>query len=382
MRYLTIPVVALLFCLVSPLPLAAQRELPKTIAVPYPPGVENLEGTTVPYREAGTERQFRLAFTTKGQGDTRHGAMDYKMWYQVSTDGGKTYDTLRPLIQQGGQYSRMHPIEPVHITKNSYVYSIQPASRASNGEVMLPFWFWPLDELGQLAHINDKVYTFSAVGVLIGKWTPEGNDLTWDLGQTVHLRHADQSTRGAMEPAVVELKQPGHFLMTIRASNESKPNMPSYKWKCLSTDYCRTWSEPVPITYTDGTPFFSPSSWSDIRRHSKNGKLYWFGNISETNPKGNMPRFPLVVAEMDEESLTLIRESIHIVDTKTPEKGDTDLVQFSNFRVAEDPATGSYIITLRRLDAGRLKKGESTRTRTWPAERYEVAIPLEGSSKP
>lgn len=347
-----------------------------TVEVPYPPGEETIHWHHV-YQEPDSDRAFRLAYTTPHQGDTRPGAKTYKMWYQVSADGGETYDELRPLVQEGEEFDRMHPIRPVHIPKNSYVASIPPPSRASNGEIMVPFWFWPLDEEGELAHEED-IYTFTSVGVLIGRWTGDGKDVTWDLGETVHLDFATESRRGANEPAIVELEEEGHFLMVIRGSNLGDPNMPSYKWMATSEDYCRTWSDAKPFTYADGEPLFSPSSCSVIRRNRVDGKIYWFGNISPENADGNHPRWPLVVGEVDEDSLGLIRETVRVLDTRDPERGDTEVVQFSNFKVKEDPETGDFIVTLTRLDAGRRKKGASGASRwsgvDWPKERYVVEI--------
>ena len=53
---------------------------------------------------------------------------------------------------------------------------------------MVPFWFWPLDESGELAHVNDKVHTFSAAGVLVmpdiddpAEVALEANDLKIDV---------------------------------------------------------------------------------------------------------------------------------------------------------------------------------------------------------
>ncbi len=354
----------------------AQTTLPKTIKVPYPPGEENVYPVHV-YREAGAERApdvgrvLRLAYTTPHLDDTVEGAKTYKTWYQISTDGGKTFDELRPLIQRGAGYDRFRPIAPVRVPKNSYVPSIPPPSRASNGEIMVPFYLWPLDDKGE--HYNPVGgMTFTDAGVLIGKWTDDGKDIVWDLGQTVRLE-GDRSTRGAVEPAIIETT-PGRFLMILRGSNDARPHLPGYKWKCVSEDFCRTWSAVTPLTYSDGGNFFSPSACSDIRRHSKNGKVYWIGNICPENPRGNSPRYPLVIARVDETSCGLIRETVKVIDTRDPDKDGPD-VQFSNFKVAEDPATGAFIVTLARFDVSKVPPGETWRTFKFPRLRYEVAPP-------
>lgn len=122
-----------------------RRVIPEKIKVPYPPGEETVFPQHT-YREAGTPRVLRIAYTTPYKDDTLEGCKTYKMWYAISTDDGKTFDELRPLVQKGPGYDHLRPIHVVRIPKNSYVASIPPPSRASNGEIMVPFQFWPLND--------------------------------------------------------------------------------------------------------------------------------------------------------------------------------------------------------------------------------------------
>jgi hypothetical protein len=71
-------------------------------------------------------------------------------------------------------------------------------------------------------------------------------------------------------------------------------------------------------------------------RHSVTGKLYWLGNISATPPQGNSPRYPLVIAEIDEEKVALRRDTVTSIDDREPGQGD---IQFSNFSLLEDRET-------------------------------------------
>ena len=206
------------------------------------------------------KRCVAVLFTTKGIDDTGPGYMDYKLWYRVSTDGGKTYDAERPLVQEGAQFSPMHPNRYVWAGRNSYCYAaIPPFVKLSNGDILLPFYFAPLDKDGKY-HNPVGAFTFSWVACLIGRWNEAGNDVTWDVSEDVRLS-GEQSSRGSNECAVMELKKPGHVLLIIRASNEPDPrgNLPAWKWKALSTDYGRTWTAPTPLAYDDGEEFWSPS---------------------------------------------------------------------------------------------------------------------------
>lgn len=303
------------------------------------------------------------AMLTRGVGDTATGYMDYKMWVRVSTDGGKTYGDLKPIIQQGAAYSPMHPIEVVHVGKNSFCYATIPGTmlKLSNGQVYFPCYYAPLDAQGN--YYNPlKAYTFGAVVGIIGTWNAAGDDLIWDASRPV-LIDADQSSRGADECAIIELAgQPGHLFMTIRGSNEPNPGgkIPAVKWKTLSTDYGKTWSKPEPFTFSDGKTFPSPSSCCSFIRSTKTGKCYWVGNISRTLPKGNAPRYPLVIAELDEQKLALRHETLTIIDDRQPD--DPPDLQLSNYGLLEDAQTGELVIEINRYMSNRNAPGAGAHT--------------------
>ena len=329
------------------------RTEPRQLDVPF----YTYEGKPTPSRQNvyhsymalkyGEKRCVAVGHRTRGVDDTPGGFIDYKRWYRVSTDGGETYDAELPLVQEGAEYSPMHPIKYVWIGKNSFCYAaVPPFLRMSNGEVLLPFYFAPLDEDGDY-HNPVGAYTFTYAAALIGKWNDSGDDLIWEASQDIRLS-GEQSSRGANECAVIELPQPGHIFMVIRGSNHPNPTgtIPAVKWKTLSTDYGRTWSECTPFTYCDGTELMSPSSCSSFIRSSRTGKVYWIGNISRVLPRGNSPRYPLIMAELDEETLGLRKDTITIIDDREPT--DPQDVQFSNFKLIEDPATGHIVLGMSR----------------------------------
>ena len=318
------------------------------------------------------DRLLQLIESTRGIDDTNTGAMDYKLWYRISRDGGKSYSELKPLIQKGDGYDYRHPIAGVWVGTNSFVFG-GPIVGAYNGEILVPTYRWPLD--ADRKRLNPHgAYTYMESGVLIGKWTEDGSDVEWDSGQFVRPE-AEQSTRGSDESTIAELKTPGHFLMVARGSNQNKPDFPGRKWFSISKDYCRTWTKPIPWTYTNGEPFFSPAAQSTLIRSSKNNRLYWIGNISPKNPEANYPRFPLVMGEIVEASGLLIQASILTIDDRNPEH-DSEKMQLSNFRTTEDPKTGNILITLTRLDDEKLPPKDDPKT--WyqgPPNWYLIEVP-------
>jgi len=104
----------------------------------------------------------------------------------------------------------------------------------------------------------------------------------------------------------------------------------------LSADGGRSLSPPIEWKYDDGSSFYSPSSFHRFIRHRLTGKLYWLGNVCAAPPSGNSPRFPLVIAEVDESRAALRRNTVTAIDDRQPGQGD---IQFSNFPLAEDRVT-------------------------------------------
>ncbi len=333
-----------------------QTDLPDTVPVPW--GLDEKLYETWTYVTPENSDAVRIAYSCVGTPDTSPATETWKLWYQVYDRDTGTFDTIRPLIQDGVGYSQTHPIDQVYIEpptrQNSFIVSGSPPISMSNGQFLLPFSYWPL-EGNDLEH-EDDAYTYMRSGTLIGSWNADRSDVKWSLGQTVGQSYSE-SRRGVMEPSVVELDQQGHLLMIMRGSNESSNGWDNLSrpagrlWKAKSTDYGQTWSAVEEMTYSYGTQFFSPSSMSTIVRNVVDQKLYWIGNIVPGNPIGNRPRYPLVIGEVDEQSLSLIKKSVQTIATRDPAT-QTSTVQYSNFQINQSPITGDFTIQLPVYDNG------------------------------
>lgn len=292
-------------------------------------------------------RCVAISIASRFAADTGVGFPDEKLWFRVSTDGGVTWDQERPIIERGKGFSPMHPNKYVWVGKNGFETAGGWIARMSNGQILFPFCYAPLDENGKYYNPLGG-YTFSYVACLIGTWNEAGNEVIWDVTQDVRIS-AGLASRGVSECAPVELKARGHVLIVSRGGNA--PNTGTQKachWKTLSTDYGKTWSEYTPFTYDDGEEFLTPASFSNAIRSSKTGKAYWVGNISRTMPNGGRPRYPLVIGEIDEEKLGLRKETATIIDDREPD--DPPGLQLSNFGLIEDPQTGHILVRLNRSD--------------------------------
>jgi len=176
----------------------------------------------------------------------------------------------------------------------------------------------------------------------------------------------DVSSRGLCEPQVAELRD-GSLLMICRGSNEALPDVAGRKWCCVSTDGGDNWSEVAALRYDTGEDFFSPATGGRLIRHSRTGRLFWIGNITGENPRGNGPRYPVQIVEVDEAKPALIKDSVTVIDTKGSD--DSPALQLSNFKVYEDRESGEIVMVMARWFAGGSEQWAA------PAHEYRIRIP-------
>jgi hypothetical protein len=212
------------------------------------------------------------------------------------------------------------------------------------GRLLVPVQIFPVGHDGKYVNPGGG-YTYSEAFVLIGAWATDPADLriTWELSPAIPC-DPQRSTRGAVEPTIAQFPD-GRILMVLRGSNDVKPDLPGYRWYTVSRDEGDSWDPVRPWTYADGSPFYSPSSMSQLLRHS-NGRCYWLGNICPRNPLGNGPRYPLVIGCVDPGSLLLRRETVAIVDDRAP--GEHEAMTLSNFHAHEDRVTGDIVLHMSR----------------------------------
>ena len=234
----------------------------------------------------------------------------------------------------------------------------RPAT-APDGSILLPVAITPLDENGNLYNPTGA-YTYHDAAVLIGRW--KGEALEWEAGKRI-IADPERATRGMDEPTVARLAN-GNWLCLLRGSNDKRPALPSYRWASKSSDGGFNWTKPEPWTYTTGELFFSPSACSQLIPHSS-GRLFWAGNISPENPRGNRPRFPLVIGEVDLQSGKLRKDSLRIVDDKKP--AEDPILSLSNFFAREDRQTREIVIHMSRW---------FPYTNGWEGDAYLYRVPV------
>jgi hypothetical protein len=278
--------------------------------------------------------------------DPLEGLRNWNIYYRVSHDGGRSFSPRHQVIHTGVEFNAQHPLSGVWTGKNCVMLgdmTCVPVA-APDGRLLLPVQITPVDADGRLYNPGGG-YTYTDAAVLHGRW--RDGKFEWEMSDLVK-GEPNQSTRG-MDEGSLGFLDDGRVLMILRGSNDRRPELPSWRWYSLSSDGGRRWTTPAPWTYEDGEHFFSPSSCSQLLRHSSR-RLFWLGNITPANARGNRPRYPFVIGEVDRRSGLLRRGSVRTVDTL--QAGEDPVLSLSNFFAREDRQTAEIAVHMTRLFAG------------------------------
>ncbi len=275
--------------------------------------------------------------------DPLEGMKQWHLRYRVSWDDGRT-NIIDEQVVQRGNYTPEHPCRGVWAGRNGMMVGDNTCRpiRTRRGDILVPVQVTPVGPDGEYYNPGGG-YTYHHAAVLIGRWT-ESDRIEWDLSDYIENNPA-RSTRGALEPTLAQMPD-DRILMVLRGSNDASPDLPGYKWYSVSGDGGRTWGPIRAWTYTDGSNFYSPSSCSQLMLHS-NGRYYWLGNITGRNPRGNRPRYPLVIGEVDPDTLLLVKKTVTVVDDCQP--GDDEGMCLSNFMAHEDRENGDVVLHMTRM---------------------------------
>jgi hypothetical protein len=257
-------------------------------------------------------------------------------YYRLSHDHGRAWSVPRQLCYEPGDlFDPNNPLKSTFLQRN-HGYFGNNIIRHSNGTL-----------IAAVAHANASGDSSNnqrpwRMGSLcfVGKWDTAAADYAWTPGRRVEIA-PEMSSRGLMEPEVAELRD-GRVLIIWRGSDT--PKTPGRKWFSISNDGGLTLSQPRELLYDDGGRFYSPSSFHRMFRHSKTGQLYWLGNICANPPRSNSPRYPLVIAEVDEQIPALKRSTVTAIDDRQP--GMSESLQLSNFTLLEDPESNDVQLWL------------------------------------
>ena len=242
-------------------------------------------------------------------------------YYRLSRDYGKTWSAPKQFkYEDGPDFDPKDPHNPAFIAVNQGHLG-NTIIQHSNGTLIHPLM------LANAPDDPDNATRPWKMGSLcmVGRWNPSMEDYDWKAGKRVQIS-PEVSGRGLLEPEAAELADE-RVLVVYRTNS-------GHMYHSVSSDGGLTLSNPAELKYDDGTSFHAPSAYHRMLRHSQTGKLYWFGNISATKPDGNTPRYPLVIAEVDETIPALKKKTVSVIDDRRPDQPGG--IQLSNFQVIED----------------------------------------------
>lgn len=264
----------------------------------------------------------------------------YRVFYRISRDAGLTWGKRKQLIEDAPEYDEQHWAWGVTIREGAAVLgAIPPFPKLADGRIMLPMQRRSPFE-------QDRFGTIQA-SCFFGRWTDDLSDIRWTTGGTVH--------GGGCEQTIAALRD-GRLLNIMRVQGQITPYLFDV-WRrpyALSENGGETWSIPQPLDYDDGTQFTTPRAWSQLIRSTADGNLYWIANILPALdeaadlrakwPSRADPRYPLQIARINEETLTLERDSVTTIVEREP--GETEYVRFSNFYCYNDRETDEIVLIM------------------------------------
>jgi len=270
-------------------------------------------------------------------------------FYCVSRDNGRTFSTPQLLRFEEGEDFDESDWSKNDYLRNNRMYGGYTAIVTREGRLLYPF-----TTSGTVRTPTGEQAT-GVVRCMIGTWDERAGDYRWEVSNEIGVA-LEWSGRGLMEPTLAELND-GRIVMGIRGSNDVERQFcrdgsvtvtqPGRHWLSVSEDGGYHWGPLRDWRYSDGEQFYSPSTFGRLIRHSS-GRLYWIGNICPEPPQGNMPRHPLVIAQVDESGPGLVKDSVTPIDTKDENEPVAPEFQLSNFNILENADTGTIELYMTR----------------------------------
>ncbi len=265
-------------------------------------------------------RDFRKAF--------------WRFYYVVSDDGGFTWDSPRQIVHSGGGCDTRRWMPGFDIERHAAEFDQPHPVTLDDGTLVFGFT------------VETPRYV---TRFFRGRWDKGSQAMVWEAGDGITVP-PEVSSSGPCEPDLVCLGG-NRLLATMRTQGIPAKKVPTTRQCAVSEDGGRTWSRLEPLKYDDGTPVWVPAAISVFERDPVSGRVFWFGNIQPGPVYGQIPRYPLTMAELDTKRLCILRDSVSVIQdlppgapkAGDPAKGELGR-RYSNFGHYVDRKTGEFVL--------------------------------------
>ncbi|MFA6561913.1 MAG: sialidase family protein [Verrucomicrobiia bacterium] len=258
----------------------------------------------------------------------------FKFYYEVSDTEGIDWDFRRQIIHEGGGCDEHRWMPGFDIERQAAGFDQPHAITLDDGTLLFGFT------------VKTPRYV---TRFFRGRWAEREERMVWEASAGITVP-GTVSSNGPCEPDLLSLGGERVFT-TMRTQGIPGKKVPTTRQCALSTDGGRTWSNPEPLKYDDGTTVWVPAAISVFERDPASGRVFWFANIQPGPVYGQIPRYPLTMAEFDTKRLCILKDSVTVIQglppgapkAGDPKKGELGR-RYSNFGHYVDRRTGEIVL--------------------------------------
>ena len=265
----------------------------------------------------------------------------YRTHYELSGDGGLTWSPPRQVIDGRQEYDAVHWGPGLEYGRTGGVADLGASAYLDDGTLVFGLSVTNLEPPPDAGGARVSEHC-AGVLYLQARWDEVGEALEFTFGDLIRVA-PDRAVGGCCEPAVVSLGG-SRLFNAMRCQGDEGLGIPSSRQTTVSDDGGLTWSSPEPLRYDDGSPVWTPASFSQFYRSSKTGRTYWLANILDGPVYGQMPRYPLAIAEFDADRCCILRKTVQTIHDLP--RGAPRERRYTNWGAYEDRETGDLVLTM------------------------------------